>query len=431
MTLDRRQFTGLVAGLLAGTALRPDATAHAGTAPTATDPCDLPPQIQALRPMRDAVVPISEEERARRVERARQLMADSGIEAVMLEPGTSLSYYTGVRWGLSERPFVAVLPAQGPLTFVCPGFEEARARELTPVGAEVRVWQEDESPYGIISDILRDRGMATEIIGVESETRFFVSDGVRQAAPAATFQTADPVTVGCRMIKSPAELALMQRASDITVAAFGAAFATLREGVTQYELSENMTEAMSRLGGSDPWALVGFGEASAFPHGTIRPQQLREGDIVLVDAGCSVRGYQSDITRTTVFGKPSTRQTEVWNLERRAQDAAFAAAQPGATCGSVDAAARKVITDAGFGPGYAVPGLPHRTGHGIGLDGHEAPNFVKGSTVVIQPGMCFSDEPTIVIYGEFGIRLEDCLYITDSGPRFFASQAPSIDRPFP
>jgi Xaa-Pro dipeptidase len=254
---------------------------------------------------------------------------------------------------------------------------------------------------------------------------------VQLAAPAATYRHADPVTVGCRSIKSAAELALMQRASDITVAAFGAAFATLEKGMSQYDLSGNMTTAMKRLGGSSPWALVGFGEASAFPHGTSRPQKLQEGDIVLLDAGCAVQGYQSDITRTTVYGTPTARQTEIWNLERRAQDAAFAAAQPGATCGSVDAAARKVITDAGFGPGYELPGLPHRTGHGIGMDGHEAPNFVKGSDVIIQPGMCFSDEPNISIYGEFGIRLEDCLYVTDAGPKMFAQQAPSIDRPFP
>ena len=431
MSLDRRQFTGLVAGILAGTAFGPDTRAHAAIPAATVDPCNLPPQIQALTPMREGIVPISDEERARRVDRARQLMAQYGVAAVLMEPGTNLTYYTNVRWGLSERPFVAVLPARGEMAFVCPGFEEARAREGIPAGAEVRVWQEDESPYEVIAGILRDRGLATGTIGVEAQTRYFISNGVQQVTPSATFRNADPVTVGCRSIKSPAELALMQRAFDITVVAFGAALTTLREGMTQYELSENMTDAMSRLGGSDPWALVGFGEASAFPHGTRRPQQLRNGDIVLLDAGCSVQGYQSDMTRTTVFGKPSARQTEVWNLERRAQDAAFAAAQPGATCGSVDAAARKVITDAGFGPGYALPGLPHRTGHGIGMDGHEAPNFVKGSTVVIQPGMCFSDEPNISIYGEFGVRLEDCHYVTESGPRFFAPQSPSIDRFFP
>lgn len=427
MTLDRRQFTGLMAGLFASSACRPEALAHAA----ATDPCNLPPQIAGLEPMLGGVVPITAAERARRLDRARQLMAERGYGAVLMEPGTNLTYYTNVRWGRSERPFVALVPARGELAFVCPGFEEARARELTPPGAEVRVWQEDESPYAVMAGILRDRGLATATVGVEAETRYFISDGLQQALPGASYRNADPVTVGCRSIKTAAELALMQRASDITVTAFGAAFATLREGMSQYDLSENMTAAMRRLGGSGTWALVGFGEASAFPHGTTKPQRLREGDIVLLDAGCSVQGYQSDITRTTVFGTPSARQVEVWNLERRAQDAAFAAARPGATCGSVDAAARKVITDAGFGPGYALPGLPHRTGHGIGMDGHEAPNFVKDSQVIIQPGMCFSDEPNISIYGEFGIRLEDCLYVTEDGPRFFSAQSPSIDRPFP
>jgi len=432
MSLDRRQFTGLLAGMIAGSAYRPDSAAADVASPApATDPCHLPPQLASLKPMLDGVEPITAADRERRIERARQLMVAQGVGAILLEPGTNMTYYTKVRWGQSERPFVAVLPAEGELAFVCPGFEEARARESIPAGAEVRVWQEDESPYAVIAGILRDRGLATGTIGVEAETRYFIFNGVQLEAPAATYRNADPVTVGCRSIKSPAELALMQRASDITVAAFGAAFATLEAGMSQYDLSENMTTAMRLLGGSSPWALVGFGEASAFPHGTARPQKLQEGDIVLLDAGCAVQGYQSDITRTTVFGTPTARQTEIWNLERRAQDAAFAAAQPGATCGSVDAAARKVITDAGFGPGYALPGLPHRTGHGIGMDGHEAPNFVKGSEVVIRPGMCFSDEPTISIYGEFGIRLEDCIYVTESGPRFFARQAPSIDRPFP
>lgn len=429
MSLDRRQFTGLLAGMVVGSACRPEGSALA--AATDGDPCDPPAPIAALKPMLDGVEPITAEERARRLDRARQLMGSTGVGAVLMEPGANLSYFTNVRWGRSERPFVALVPARGNLAFVCPGFEEARARELTPADAEIRVWQEDESPYDVIAGLLKDRGLAGGTIGVEAQTRYFISDGVQQSAPAASYRNADPVTVGCRSIKSPAELALMQRASDITVAAFGAALATLREGMSQYDLSDNMTMAMRRLGGSSPWALVGFGEASAFPHGSQRPQQLHEGDIVLLDAGCGVQGYQSDITRTTVFGSPTARQTEIWNLERRAQDAAFAAAQPGATCGSVDAAARKVITDAGFGPGYALPGLPHRTGHGIGMEGHEAPNFVKGSTVVLQPGMCFSDEPNISIYGEFGVRLEDCLYITESGPRFFSQQSPSIERPFP
>jgi Xaa-Pro dipeptidase len=292
------------------------------------------------------------------------------------------------------------------------------------------VWQEEEDWGAIVAGILRDRGVATGTIGVEEQVRFFIAEGLRAAAPASRFVLATTVTAGCRMIKSAAELALMQRATDITVLAFKAAFATLREGMTQYELGDHMTTALTRLGGSDPWALVGFGEYSAFPHGSVQPQRLERGDIVLLDSGCAVEGYQSDMTRTIVFGRPTRRQTEIWNLERRAQDAAFAAARVGVPCEAVDAAARRVITDAGFGPDYRLPGLPHRTGHGIGLDGHEWTNFVRGNTTPIAPGMCFSDEPMIAIYGEFGIRLEDCLYITEQGPRFFSPQSVAIDQPF-
>jgi Xaa-Pro aminopeptidase len=231
------------------------------------------------------------------------------------------------------------------------------------------------------------------------------------------------------MIKSPAELALMQRANDITIAAYRAAAATLRQGMTQDEFAANVAAAFTALG-VEGGAFASFGKYTAFPHGSIQQQHLKEGDVVLMDGGCSVENYASDITRTFVFGKPSNRQREIWNLERKAQDAGFAAAKVGATCESVDAAARKVITDAGFGPGYKVPGLPHRTGHGIGLDGHEWTYLVRGNKTPLAPGMCFSDEPTIVIYGEFGIRLEDCMYITEEGAKFFTKQSPSIEQPF-
>ncbi len=429
MTTSRRRFVGLMPGLVGAAALSARG-APLDSAGLDSDPCALPPPIRALTRMTGGITPISDTERQERLVRARQLMAQHRIDALLLEPGTSLSYFTAVGWSLSERPFLMLLPAEGELVCICPAFEEARARERLPRGADVRVWQEDESPYKLVAGALRDRGIVSGRVGIEDQVRFFVLDGVRAAAPAAQYVPAAAVTVGCRMIKSAAELALMQRASDLTIAAFRASFATLRTGMTQYELSGNMLAAQERLGGSDPWALVGFGEASAFPHGSNRLQHLREGDIVLLDAGCALEGYQSDITRTTVYGKPTRRQIEIWNLERRAQDAAFAAARIGVTCESVDAAARKVITDAGFGPGYQVPGLPHRTGHGIGMDGHESPNFVRGNKTILEAGMCFSDEPTIAIYGEFGIRLEDCLYITPGGARFFTAQSAAIDQPF-
>jgi Xaa-Pro dipeptidase len=375
-----------------------------------------------------APVSITDAERLARIEKARRLMRDNGIDAIVLEGGTSMFYYTGVRWGNSERTFAVVIPAKGELAWVTPGFEEERARELIPHPVDVRAWQEDESPYKLIANILRDR-QAAGTVGIEERLRFFIYDGLRHELPQAKFVSATPVTAGCRMIKSPAEIALMQQSNDITLAAIGATIKSLREGMTNGQVSSMFSEEVRRRGGVSDGALVIFGKYTAFPHGSVQPQQLREGDVVLVDAGCTVEGYTSDITRTTVFGKPTDRMRQVWDLEKKAQSAAFAAAQVGATCDSVDAAARKVITDAGYGPGYKVPGLPHRTGHGIGLDGHEWTNFVKGNMTKVAPGMCFSDEPTIVNYGEFGIRLEDCLHITENGPKFFTPQSPSIEQP--
>jgi Xaa-Pro dipeptidase len=390
----------------------------------------LPEAVLRLRPMTPAPVPISDGERLARIEKARRLMRDNGMGAMILESSSSMFYYTGVRWGQSERPFGVVIPVTGDLAYFTPAFEEERARELTRFSNDVRIWQEDESPYQLIANILRDRGVATGKVGIEERLRFFIADGVRQAAPQLEYVLATPVTAGCRMFKSPAELALMQRANDITIAAYKATFPSLRDGMRQGEMARLISAAMSRLGGEGGGAMVLFGVSSSFPHGTTRPAALKDGDVVLIDGGCTVEGYASDITRTTVLGKPSQRQRDVWDVEKRAQTAAFNAARVGATCESVDAAARKVITDAGFGPDYRLPGTPHRTGHGIGIDGHEWTNFVRGNTTPLQPGMCFSDEPSIIIPNTFGIRLEDCLYITESGPRWFSQQSPSIDQPF-
>jgi Xaa-Pro dipeptidase len=389
----------------------------------------VPASITALKPLPNPAPPIADEERRARIAKAQRLMAEQGIGAIVLEGGTSMSYFVNVRWGLSERPFLLVIPAKGDVAYVSPGFEEQRAREVIKFSNDVRIWQEDDDPLALVGGILKDRGVSTAKIGVEERVRFFVANGLAKAAPASQIVLATPVTAGCRMIKSPAEIANMQYAMDITLAAFTAGLATLREGMTQGELGGNITAAYRQMGANGAIA-VSFGEYTAFPHGSIEPQRLKEGDVVQIDDGVSWNGYQSDITRTTVFGKPTARQTEIWNLEKKAQAAAFAAAQVGATCESVDAAARKVITDAGFGPGYKVPGLPHRTGHGIGMDGHEWTNFVKGNKTKLEAGMCFSDEPMIAIYGEFGIRLEDCLYITPSGPKFFTQPSPAIDQPF-
>lgn len=432
MSIDRRDFVRFSAGAVAAS------TAGLATgcldvsvqeAPARGQASDVPEPIRGLRPMLDGIELISDDERLARMEKARRLMVDNGIDAIYLESGTSLSYYTDFQWGRSERMMAMVLPARGEPAYVCPQFEEERARELIRFGDDIRTWEEDESPYQRVAEIFADRGISTGTVGFEETVRFFLFDGIRQVAPHIEYVSATPVTAGCRIYKSPAEIALMQRANDITIEAYKATVATLHEGMTKSELSANSRAAHAALGVSGGIG-ANFGTASAFPHGSIEPIPLREGDIVLMDGGCGVGGYRSDISRTTVLGEPTQRQIDIWELELEAQNAAAEAAQLGAACEDVDAAARKVITDAGFGPDYKVPGLPHRTGHGIGMDGHEWTNIVRGNKTPLAPGMCFSNEPMIAIYGEFGIRLEDCMYMAEDGPHFFTKQSVSITQPF-
>ncbi len=382
-----------------------------------------------LKPMTDGIAPITVAEREGRIEKARRLMVEAGIDAIYLEGGSSLLYFTGLRWGLSERMTAAIIPAVGEIAYVCPTFEEARLRESLIVGDDVRTWQEHESPYERVAQILADRGAAGGLIGMEQQVRFFLYDGIRAAAPDARYISADCVTVGCRAVKSPTEIALMQRAMDITVAAYKKAISMLAEGMSQDDCRANAAAAHRALGAGGGIDFQ-FGAATAFPHGSREPQKLTEGDVVLMDGGCTIEGYHSDISRSIIFGEPTRRQRDIWELEKRAQAAGFAAARIGSPCEAVDAAARKVITDAGFGPDYEVPGLPHRTGHGIGLDVHEPENMVRGNTTPLAPGMCFTNEPMIAIYGEFGIRLEDCVHITEDGPRWFTEPSPSIEKPF-
>ncbi len=377
------------------------------------------------------VKPITIEERKARVEKAQRLMSEQKIEALILDSGTSLKYFTGISWWPSERTMVAIIPAKGDVRYVCPGFEEDRFRELIKIGKEVYAWQEDESPYKLIVNAIKDAGIASGNIGMEERLRFFIFDGIRKEAPHLDFVSGDPVTIPCRIIKSAAEIALMQKASDVTVAAIIEGINGLKEGMSPAEVAAIIEGAQQQMANDSGFALVLFGEASAFPHGTTRPQKLKKGDIVLMDCGCSVEGYGSDITRTIVFGaEPTKRQLEIWNLEQRSQLAGFAAAKNGVACEEVDAASRKVITDGGFGPGYKLPGLPHRTGHGIGMDGHEWGNMVKGNKRLLEPGMCFSIEPTISIPGEFGVRHEDCVYMTADGPKSFSPLSKSITEPF-
>ena len=392
---------------------------------------NLPKSIEDLVPMKEGVVPITVEERKQRIAKAQSIMEQEKIDAIFLEGTVSCFYFTGMRWGQSERTFGVVIPAKGPIAYVCPKFEEDRAMELlNPVfGDEVRCWEEHESPYALIFNIIKDRGTKYKKIGMEERVRFFIADGVKKLATGFDIVDATPVTAGCRMYKTKAELDLMQYSSDVTIKAYQAAFATIRPDMSQSEFSGNISAAFRKLGYSGG-ASVQVGKYSALPHGSITPQVIREGDIVMVDGGTSVEGYASDITRTIVVGKPSQRQIDVWNIELEAQNAAFAAIKIGAPCEVVDAAARAVIEKAGFKSNYKLPGLPHRTGHGIGLEGHEWTNFVKGNKTPLAVGMCFSNEPTISIPGEFGIRLEDCLYIAEDGPHYFSKQSISIEQPF-
>lgn len=375
--------------------------------------------------------PISKAERESRIDKAQQLLAKNNMAALVLDCGTSLEYFTGVSWWPSERTMVAVIPAKGTVKYVCPAFEESRFRELITIGNDVYVWQEDESPYRLIASVLKDAGIQTGTIGMEEQLRYFILDGIQKEASYLSYVSGDPVSAECRIIKSENEIALMQIANDITWAAIQHGVTQLKEGMSQHELSSVIMQAQRELGGDPDFALCLFGKDAAFPHGTKSPSKLKKGEIVLMDCGCRVHGYSSDITRTVVFGaEPTARQLSIWNLEKEAQAAGFAAAKNGSPCGDIDAAARKVITDAGFGPGYKLPGLPHRTGHGIGMDGHEWGNALKGNKRLLEPGMCFSIEPTIAIPGEFGIRLEDCVHMTDEEPQWFSKPSKSLQEPF-
>jgi Xaa-Pro dipeptidase len=392
----------------------------------------LPPSIAALRSMRDQAKPITVDERRARQQRARQLMQENKLSAIVLTEGTSLNYFSGIRWWGGERLFAMVLPAKDASFYVTPAFEEGRAREQiaqSPDGtaADVRIWQEHESPYQRVAQGLSDRGIAGGVIGIEETVKFVFSDNLQKAAPSATFTSATPVTAGCRMIKSPHEIELMRLASHVTLTAYQATYSALKMGMTHHEVADLVAAAHRQLGFEGD-ALVLLGEFSAFPHGSVTPQVIREGTSILIDGGCKVEGYDSDITRTFVLGKPSDKMKQVFDIVHRAQNAALAAARPGVECGSVDAAARKVITDAGYGPDYKY--FTHRLGHGLGMDGHEWPYLVRGNPKKLEANMTTSNEPGIYIRGEFGVRLEDDMHVTENGAELFTPQSPSLEDPF-
>ena len=394
----------------------------------------LPASVASLPNRRAQAVPITFAERERRLDRARALMNTGKIDAVAITTGSSLTYFTGLHWGQSERLFAFVLPARGTPFLVCPAFEEPRVRERmssTPptLGPETRVltWQEDQDPYALLVTGLRDAGLITARVGIEERTQFAFADGIAHSSPTLTITSATPVTAGCRSLKSPAELALMQLANNVTLAVYEATFRSLTSGSTNHQVESLIAAAYSQSGFPGE-ASCEVGPNSAVPHGTLAPQTIRESEIILLDDGCQVEGYQSDISRAFVLGRATSEQNRVFDVVHRAQAAALAAARPGVECQAIDSAARKVITDAGFGPAFRT--FTHRVGHGIGMDGHEWPYLVGGNATPLVPGMCFSDEPGIYLPGQFGIRLEDDWYVTESGARLFTPQSPSLEHPF-
>lgn len=389
--------------------------------------------LAALSDMTAGAVPIGREEHMARIARAQAFMRAQGIAALWLNAGTNLLYFTGMKWHPSERMVGAILPADGELAYLAPAFEEATLRDFMVVDGPIHTWHEHENPCALFVDTLRALGIEPGArIGIDESTPFFTSDGIRQQAPGYLLENARTVTAHCRTCKSPAEIALMQRAKDMTLAVHVATASILREGITTREVADFIDLAHRKVGApaGSYFVIVLFGEATAFPHGVSYLQTLKDGDTVLVDTGCKLHDYISDITRTYVFGTPSERQRAVWDAEKAAQQAAFDAAQLGVPCEEVDAAARRSLAAAGYGPGYALPGLPHRTGHGIGLDIHEWPYLVGGDKTPLDVGMCFSNEPMICVPGEFGIRHEDHFYMTENGPRWFTRPARSIDNPF-
>ncbi len=395
-------------------------------------PAALPPPIAALKSMKDRAKPITTEERRARIEQARRLMTERQIDALMLMGGTSLVYFSNIRWGGGERLFALILPAKGEPIFVCPAFERDRAEEqiaLSPFAGsgDVRTWEEDESPYLRIAEGLRDRGLSSGRLGMEETVHFVFSDSVGKAAPAVNIVSGTPVTAGCRMHKTDHEIELMRLATQVTITAYEAAWRALEPGMTQHQLRQFINAAYSQLGFPGEVS-VNVGPYSALPHGSIRPQTIHEGEIVMIDDGCAVEGYFSDITRTFVLGKPTDKMRQVFDIVHRAQKAALETAHPGVEAQAVDAAARKVIADAGYGPDYKY--FKHRLGHGMGMDMHEWPYLVGGDAIKLEPNMTFSDEPGIYIHGEFGVRLEDGMHVIQNGAELFTGQSASLEEPF-
>ena len=423
----RRRF------LFSAAAVAPALAASGQSTEESSTGTKIPAPIAALKSRVHEAVPITLAEREQRLEKGRSLLKANSMDAVLITNGASLSYFSGLRVGYqSERLFAWILPATGAPFVVCPAFEEGRIREgltMAPDGAATKIhtWNEDESPYNLVARALKERGLATGSIGIEERTQYAFADGLAHATPALRVVNGTPVTAGCRMVKSKAELALMQLANEITLSVYEAAYKSAGPGMTNREFSALVAAGYKRSGVQGE-ASCQVGAYSALPHGSVQPQVIREGEVVLIDDGCTVEGYESDISRTFVYGKATEKQKQVFAVVHKAQAAALAAARPGVACETIDKAARDVIDAAGFGPDYKH--FTHRVGHGIGMDGHEWPYLVRGNATKLQTGMCFSDEPGIYIEGEFGVRLEDDWYVTEDGGKMFTPASPSIDDPF-
>lgn len=413
-TVSRRSFFGMTA---AGAALAAGTTVHGAES-----------QVPNLSSLTKGAQAITAQEHAVRLAKLQSLMQRGKVAAILIDAGPSLEYFTGIRWRRSERTTAALIPAEGGVVVVTPFFEEPSIRELLKVPADVRPWQEDESPFDLIASALRER--AAGPLAIEETTRFFILDQVRKVwgAGREVVSGADLVRA-CRMVKSPAELALMQSANDVTLAALKHVHRRIEADMRAPDIMKMMAAATEALGGSHEFSLVLLNEASAFPHGSVKPQTVRGGSVVLVDTGCSVHGYVSDVSRTWVFGEPSARQREVWDTVKQGQELALATAKIGVPVGAVDQAVRAFYEGKGWSKDYRLPGTSHRTGHGIGMEVHEDPYLVRNSTIPLAAGMCFSDEPGIYIPGEFGIRMEDCWYMSDAGPKLFTPLAKSINQP--
>jgi Xaa-Pro dipeptidase len=414
MRVTRRELLSLGAGAAAFGALGPAASWAAA--------------LPALQPMTAGIKPVGHDEYLLRIDKARALMARHKIGALLIEPGASLVYFTGVQWWRSERLTAAILPRDGDLAIVTPHFEEPSVRESLMVPSEIRVWNEHENPLETVAGILRDRKVR-DPVGIEETVRYFAIDGLMRVMPEVQIMSGAAVVRACRMVKSPTEIALMQKAADITLAAYRHVVPRIERGMTPEDIGALMDGAHQALGAKPEFALILLGEASAYPHGSGQPQSVKPGEVVLMDCGCSVHGYQSDISRTFVFGEANAEQRKVWKQMREGQRIAIETARVGVPAGAVDDAVRAQYEKWGYGPGYKLPGTSHRTGHGIGLDGHEPVNLVHGEKTPLAPGMCFSNEPGIYLPGKFGIRLEDCFYMGEKEPVWFTQPAESIDSP--